>query len=409
MSQQDAELYDSATPEGPDSLRVFVYLLCKYNIPYERKSIPAPRLVGIETNPGPNPKGLDALVRRNMERLAQAHKKKMNKKSKRSRTPRILDVVSRVSTANPDQYARTFASALIDPWEAGPMKLGFNCFTETVLATAYLRSSFVVNADGTFALVLVPSATGMVLSNISGSAGVTWVQSDASNRAAVLVQGTEGRVTSGGIRLFALFPETSAPGVLFGGLIPTTNVSLLTAMAPVSFTTLSSAEVGIGSKGARAVLLPQDPDSYVFSTPTVTGYTTTVPITSSIPFITGTSFPVGTVIWYEAVLNLELLPSVSSGSVGAMPLSSSSDVASTHFPTPLGLWNAARPYLTSSVVMDATQGLLSMAAPRIARALGSSFGGGAGFRRALVAGEQVLHQNRRSTIMLEEMKDGELI
>ena len=111
-------------------------------------------------------------------------------------------------------------ASLQDPWEHGPINLGYGTLVETVKMTGYARGSITVNADGTFAVLVLPQTSAMVYTNVSGSAGTTWVSNAAYNQSALAAQAIEARITSGGLRIFALFPETASSGVLFAGSFP---------------------------------------------------------------------------------------------------------------------------------------------------------------------------------------------
>lgn len=370
--------------------------------------VPAARLVGIETNPGPP-------------------KQNKNKNKKKTNTTVVSTVVRRAATApnrilrpvinrphnvvtNQSHFVRAFAEAIEDPWESGPMKLGYDCFENTVLGSAFIRGNFTVNADGSFATMLSPNVGETIFTNNAGFNTATWATSAASNAGALQNQMSEARVTSGGLRVICLFPETSAPGVLFAGTLPSTSRTNMIGYTPTTLGVISSTEIGIGSKGARACILPQDSDSFAFTQGVMSAYLTTTVIPSSVPYVAGTGFPAGTVVWYEGVINLEGLINVGQSGTGQDPTSTAnSTTAADFYATPERLWSAARAILGHTTVMDATQGLISMASPSLGRTVGrirSAFGQGSNFRQALVAGNSVRRQARQTTLMIEEAKAG---
>lgn len=303
-----------------------------------------------------------------------------------------------------------YLATLRDPWENPPIKLGYLSCTPTVLATATARSSLTVNADGSFALALQPSVKNMILTNNAGNAVATWTGLDAANRAAITAQFMEARIVSGGLRAFALFPETSASGVLFAAAVPTNGTTLQLTTA-TGLSGYPSSELGIGTRGARAVMTPVDVDAAVFHAEISdgTGYSGAFfPVTT--PYICGLGFPVGTVIWYEAVLNLEGIPNALLGASSTIGLDS--DLAPTlqdRLPNFESAARAARALLGNAAVMDAAVGLGGLIHPGIGVAMSATrsvFGQGRHFRQAqLVAGASEAAHGRQNSIVIEEMKE----
>lgn len=374
---------------------------------------PQPRLVGIEENPGP---------------LTITNKGKIIKKKSNTKNLKIKVAVQRRPASSrrsrssisrsPSGFLRSYTDTVLDPWEAGPLKLGYNCMTNTVLGTGYARSSFVVNADGSFALVCTPqTAIGFVFTNNAGAAVATWNSIPAANLTALTAQMLEGRVISGGIRCVCLFPETSASGVLGAGVLSSSSNNNCQAFTPTTLFNSPSSELGLGSRGARACFLPQDNDSYSFYTNSIAGYSAAGPYTSSVPYICGLGFPVGTVVYYEAVINLEGLPPNTTATVGINPENENiASAASDYFATPERLWSAARNIMGNSVIMNAA---LDFAAPhedsmgRPHQSLASItrrsiFGSGNNFRKSMVAGANAMSQGKQNRRVMGELeqKDG---
>jgi hypothetical protein len=354
---------------------------------------PAPRLVGIETNPGPRSRG----GRKPMVLVTAAPPpSRSRRRPRRSRQP---------LRPGPSVLA-SYRDTLLDPWEFGPLTMGYDCMVNTVLATGYRRSSFTVNADGSFGLVFFPACGSSVLVNNAGLGLATWTASSLSNASTIVAQGNEGRVVSAGLRAFALFPSTSASGVLAAGSMGSNTTGVITTYTPQNLFDLPSSKLGFGGSGARAVSLPIDSDSFTFYTAPVGTYGSSSYSYSSVPYIAGQGFPAGTVVWFEAVLNLELLPNVSVNTLGIDPTSGSiTETLSSVYATAERLVAAVRPLIgESAVVMDGVAGLATSAAS-VASAVGSvrsAFGRG---RNMLAAGTNAARQSIQSTAVLEEMKE----
>jgi hypothetical protein len=276
-----------------------------------------------------------------------------------------------------------------------------------VKSTSYLRNSFVVNADGSFGVALLPSNTNMVITNVSGAGGTTWTNNAASNGSAVNSQMVAARVVSGGLRVFTLFPETSSSGVLFAGSMPGFPITSFSAFTPTSLSSTSTSELGIGKRGARAVMLPIDMSAFNMTSTTLAAPSLTAVLSSTFPYVCGLGFPTGTVVWYEAVLNLEGVPQIGTTGVG-VDADRKEPTASDYFATPERLMRAASGLLTQTVVMDAVQGMASLVSPTTGRLISnvrSAFGGGSNFSRSLVAGRNSANQSRQTSILIEEMKE----
>jgi len=317
---------------------------------------------------------------------------------------------ARANSNSAENPLLALAMSMKDPWEHSPPKLGFYSLTDTVQATAFFRESFLVNStDGSFALTLYPSSASMVLVRNGGAgSGVVGATRGASNSAYIAANIPLARVLSGGIRVFALFPETSASGVLFAGATAGDTFGAVsgTTYTPQFYANHPSAELGLGKKGARSVMIPVDVSAAQFfpQTSSASGYATNTIASYTAPFVAGLGFPVGTVIWYEAVLNLEGLPSNSSNSAGddvdgAFSFRDTVAASVGSFETAV---NYARRLVGNAAVMDGVAAASDLAGfPQAARWLRSSFGTG----RNLVSGMNSVRNARQNTVMIEEMKE----
>jgi hypothetical protein len=281
------------------------------------------------------------------------------------------------------------------------------------MVVSTVRTSGIVNAvDGSFSIVAYPSCKfqtsfSNALNNVGRSTSLT--SFDGNSAINIAANFLEGRAVCGGLRAFALFPDTSAPGVLFAG---STADLTYTDFGAVSTNTLSQypgSRLGIGNRGALSTMRPYDNGSYEFFTWPIAGYSATgIPYMTSV-YIAGLGFPIGTVIWYESILYIEALAKSVTGSA-ATPIDEplpSNLAASNWFATPGQLLSAAQAYVTPSVIMDAVDATSSLArgdyrgaAMKAARSFGRhSMGSGKVWNKANVG------QARQSSVVIEEMKD----
>jgi len=270
-----------------------------------------------------------------------------------------------LSNPSARQFATSYLATLNDPFEYGPVKLGYDCLVNTNTFTAYIRTSFTVNADGTFAVVGFPNPGNGLLTSFAGASVATYNPVAYYNINSLTSNGSEARIVSGGIRLFCPQAATSAPGMLFAGTMPSVTLSNITTSCTPSFLrSLPQSEMTIGTTGAAALMRPQDNDSFVFQSMLCnsTGQTNTSAPVMSVPYVTGSGFPAGQVVWVEAIINLELLPNsiggayVTNESITNTP--NPEPVAADFFPSPERLIAAIRPLISDAAVLD---GLVSAA------------------------------------------------
>jgi len=297
---------------------------------------PAPRLVCVETNPGP-PKS-----------------RRHTKITKRGilRTKRRTHVKPHMSSAG-TEFQNGYLATLNNPFEYGGMKLGYDCYVASDLSTAYVRGSFIVNADGTFSIVFCPNVTYLVSYNNQGAATTTYTTLSATNSGTIVSNYGSARVVSGGVRCFPnTGPGATNIGVMYAGSIPNISKGGMVSLSPSVLTTLPQSEMGVGVHGACFLTRPVDNDSFVFSINPLSVTTSLVGTTSS-GFITGAGFPAGTVIYFESILNLECLAGGLSGSVAVSSNRPNPEpTASDYFPSPESLLAKLRPYIADAAVMD---------------------------------------------------------
>jgi len=329
------------------------------------------------------------------------------RRSVRSRVPRPIN--------NP--LVESYLMTLSDPWECGPVKLGYDTFQDTLLGTGFRRFSFTVNADGSFSTYMNPSVVAMVAYNTAGAATApSYTTLNASNLTGIQAIGIEGRVVSGGMRIMALFPQTSSPGVIYTGTsVSDTQNTFASATYTVNYLAgLPQSELTIGSKGSRGVMLPIDNDSYTFYSNPLFGYAASSYTFSPFIYFAGVGFPAGTIIFGEAILNIEVLPGgVNSTGNNLNELAASPTLADL-FPSPTTLYNSIRAILPDAVSLDATAGLASAVAAvsgysGLSRGITharSMFGGGRHQRATVVdAGRSERQRARETTVVIEELQD----
>jgi len=295
-----------------------------------------------------------------------------------------------------------------DPFENGPIRLGFNTLVPTVLGSAYKRGSFSVNADGSFALAWIPDVVNTLRWTNAGAATPTWANIPSTNSAALQQQMSLIRVVSGGLRLFVTQATTSPSGVLYAGSSSAASRDTYTALTPTTLSDLASSELEIGYSGAAFTSRPIDISAVEFSSAQLTGFPNNAIAGFTTGYVCGLNFPSTAVVYYESILNVEGLPTETSGSIG---ISSSTDFKSTPA-NEVGsferAYNYARSFLMDPVIMDAAAFAVGSVNQKAGAAVGLA---GRFARRAqhvLVAGQQAPANSRQSTVVIEEMKADEL-
>jgi hypothetical protein len=337
--------------------------------------------------------------RRGVVATAKAVKATIAKRRTRTRRPNQ-------GQSGSGRFLNAYTNTLNDPFDYAGVPLGYDCFLPTTLSAAYVRSSLVVNADGSFALSFMPDPSNMVQPfNGTASASHTGPWQSAANISSLTGNFREGRVVSGGLRCFALFPETAAPGVLFSGTAPDMTRVIYQGVTTNNLSGLPGSRIGIGSKGAVTTIRPYDNGSFEFFNANITG----LPV-DGIPYMTssyicGLGFPVGTVIWYEAILNIECIAVTSSGS-SAVPADdmAAPTAASSFFPTVGQLYSAAQQYLSPSVIMDGIDATASLVTGNYGRAANSLSRAAMGMGSGRNFNSFSQRRSRENTVAIEEME-----
>jgi hypothetical protein len=220
-----------------------------------------------------------------------------------------------------------YIKSVNDPFEHQGCRLGWGCMVPSTLVTAYVKGSVAANADGTLALSLQPNMATMVVYG-NGGAAVSFATSAAgvaaSDAAGINTNYTVGRIVSGGIRAYPNIPMTTAPGACYVGSIPGLTFTQLNALTPNDLSTSPYLRQFRAYEGGTAVSHPEDVDSFAFNTKIVS---TAVPFAgnddepNSNPLIAFVGIGNATLVFYEAVYNIEVI------------------AASTHGNTALGIGN----------------------------------------------------------------------
>jgi len=243
----------------------------------------------------------------------------------------------------------------------------------TNLQCAYLRGSITANADGSFAIAQLPalgSGTSQVYTNVSGANTGTWTNTAYTNVTAIGTVIFEARVVSGGIKVVPQVAATAVPGVIYAMSIPSATASQITSATPTGLSQFVGAKFGFGSLGASATTRPVDPTSYEFQQQVVSGYVTGSLIANSTPVIVGLGFPAGTVVYFEAILNLEGIQAYSDAGAITNPgirVDDDADTLATAFPNVESMWNTIKRWIPDAATVDSVSQGLAATIPAVAR------------------------------------------
>lgn len=298
--------------------------------------------------------------RRNTQKVVVAlpTTKVRNKKSNRKRNTQI-------DKPGSTRHAfKEYIDTMNNPFDYGPIRLGFGTMVPTQLATYYCRGSFGVAGDGSFRIFLIPGGGtgnsggrgGIYFGNITNTSQSA-VSAPWSNTNVINSMGVEGRVVSGGIRVLPSYALTGKPGMLYTLNLPSdsfTNVAtVLTSMKTYEHPLTQWSD---GRLGASSYVRPSDYDSYSFHTSVQQGYADGSATFSSIPLISGLGFDINATIYFEAVLNVEILNSTNSTSTNYTGQESVASAGlSDYFSSVDSLWSSAKSLLSNPTVQAASK------------------------------------------------------
>jgi len=189
-----------------------------------------------------------------------------------------------------------YLDCLMDPWYAGPIRLGWGSFTPTMLRTGFSRFTATVNAaDANFAMVLHPDTIG----NSGAAVPSTYVQwgdpttTTALNAALRSLGGGYGnatalssviqtlRVVAASIRVTVRYSANTVRGDLIGLYIPGDSFNNLTnstfsALANLNGARWATSDVA-GQISIQVNYRPSDVNSFAFTGTAVSATTTIIP------------------------------------------------------------------------------------------------------------------------------------
>lgn len=359
---------------------------------------PVARLVGVETNPGPT---------RRRAALVVVPRRTLTRPRTRRRRQAMASAATQSGPAR--NFLQAYANTLNNPFEYPGVPLGYDCFLPTTQVSGYNRGTFAVSSDGSFSLVVFPSAGAFFQSdNSTVTTPHTGAFGTPANFSAIQNAIDESRVVSCGLRCFVTFPATSASGVIYSGTAPDLNISQYQAFDTQTMASLPGSRIGIGTEGAQVHTRPYDNASFEFFAGNTNGFnSTSIPYHTS-GYIVGTGFPAGSTVYYEAVINLEGIARTSVSSMAVPSDDAAAPTLASYFPTPGQLFTAAQRLLSPSVILDGIDMAAGMAHPNTATMLGAATGS---VRRLMGLGghgrwnQFVQQRGRESSVVIEEMKD----
>jgi len=286
-------------------------------------------------------------------RVNAPEKKARKRRSRRTGQSLVLNGLSNKAGLLLQAYLNT----LNDPFEYGPVKLGFGTMVGTQLVTAFLRTPINTFTDGSLGVCMNPQV-GYVYNQLykanAGGSAISWNQPpNFFNNAAVGQLLAEARVVSGGIRGFPALSFQQYTGFAYAGGFAGDTIN--NCYLGSSITTLSENpgfRFGGGGYGAEALVRPTDPVSFEFTQSNVDGFSNTNAIVvNSLPGILWNDMGTGgtaTAFQIEYVLNLEGVLNSSSASaafLGPVMGDLQDDCLSMYYPSIDAVWALIKPRL----------------------------------------------------------------
>jgi len=252
---------------------------------------PAPRLVGVETNPGPPKTKAVTVVKtiakgssRRRRRRPTGASRVVSQMAHSNRTQRIHQGLQRPQSGSLASYAR----ALLDPWNAPSVRLGFGSFVPTAIRTASLFSGpsmpatancfavlgtcYVANHENNDQQLTVPAFISTYHSNIGTEVlGIHRFGNQAAVNAASINNAlSSSRVISGAMRVTVRYAATAVRGSLTILYLPDTSFAQITNMTFNELVSLQSGRRCNSTAGGEIAgeiqYRPVDATSFEFST-----------------------------------------------------------------------------------------------------------------------------------------------
>jgi len=283
------------------------------------------------------------------------------------------------------QMANSYIASLNDPFTFQGPRLGFGTLVPTAVNSMYYRGAVTSNADGTLALLIIPSVVQLLQFYDGGlnNAGHTSVA--ATDQSALQANFSSARVISMGLRCFPNIAATDAPGVSFQGAMPGMTINRLAAMTPADFISYPQGRIGIASNGSIATGRPQDPDSFIFYEQLINigsggGFSDDDDLPFSTPYVVYQGLPSDTVVYVEVVVNVEVIQLYEHSAAPMSIQQTPGPTLSSAFPSVERMWEYVSPKLgsvASNAITAIGNGLSSMIGSSAGKALGGTLGAAA--------------------------------
>lgn len=251
-----------------------------------------------------------------------------------------------------------YSDLLNDPFNTPPCRIGYGTMVHTEVGTMILRQTFTTNADGSFAIVMMPfiGSTNLPITVSTGLIGVVaWASSAFSNIGqypnTIL---SECRVIASGLKVTPLIAATVAPGTVYAGAVDGRDQAAFTLNTPQIISTWPALRPFINrSETVKVTSRPTDLSAYEFRISDYTGANNVVYNNSACAMVLA-GFPIGASIIVECVLHFEYIPVPSVTTVRDNVLTTEDDTPkiTSSFPSFEKLWEYTRQRLDPSAVFD---------------------------------------------------------
>jgi len=299
-----------------------------------------------------------------------------------------------------DQFSQKYARSLCDPFDVAPDGLGLGTLIPTTILTAYLRGSFVTNADGSFQIVLNPSMVNqatptstsggfVTINNTATAVAPTWTTALAAfNQLSINSDFDMMRCLSGGLRIIPDTNFSSNPGMFYAGVIapsaieggefgaysgvPGTIVALGN-FTTSSLITLPCMELYRAFNSVEITWRPSELSDYDFD-----GFATTaVLVRNQVPVLVaaGSGLPASSTVFFDSVFHYEGYDTQKFGSINHSYAASSSTAASAGYPSIDSVWQKTSKFLDSTTKVVGTLYQAGKLGTELMQKANSTYGG----------------------------------
>jgi hypothetical protein len=319
-----------------------------------------------------------------------------------------------------------YAKCLNDPFHNAGIPLGLGTMVPTEVCEAFLRNVVTSASDGSFAIVLNPSAvrsTGsstiasfVSADNVANTTTPTWANPfNATNLAALVADYDKVRIIAAGLRVFPVTAATATPGFVYAGLVlPTQSYYTTNNFTTVPGGTLfvdglgvtnpnksimanfPSMEFSVGNQPIQVNWRPCQISDFQFSDydnfNEVAGINS---VNNQVPvlMIIGTGFPALSVIGFDAIVHLEGYNSQKSASTVNTGYDEKPTIVS-RYPSIESLWNSTSKYLQPIVDYSAETIMTNLTEKLADYGSQRRIGFGGGSHRAIMP--PMLHESKHS-------------